>query len=272
MLVPQRQRALRVWSRAARFMRRGGSGTRAPADTEPLDEGEQAALVAELERSAAAQARLWRVRRLARRAALSSPRACCARRPLTPSRCAQRCFGGVGAALAALFAYASLWQLVHPWQSVFHADYSGALGHRAVAAADAAAAACIGGAAHALLRAARQPEEQRAALRQLAAAGALALCTSAFWAVAWRRHAALRARRCCVSPVAAPDSCAASPHAGCIAHAALAAQTTRSSCCGCRSRRSTRSCARTWSAASTTRSERRGAARAAHNLRRLCAF
>ena len=44
-------------------MRRGASAPRVPAaDVEPLDEAEQSALVAELARASAAQARFWRVR------------------------------------------------------------------------------------------------------------------------------------------------------------------------------------------------------------------
>ena len=44
-------------------MRRGRAGPTVPAaDVEPLDEAEQIAIVAELARDSAAQARFWRVR------------------------------------------------------------------------------------------------------------------------------------------------------------------------------------------------------------------
>jgi hypothetical protein len=105
---------------------------------------------------------------------------------------AQRCFACVGIGLAAVFAWAAAWQVLHPWQVVFHADFYGTLSHRAVAAVDVAAAACIGAASHALLRATSSVDAQRAAGRQLAVSACVALATSAFWSVAWLRRAVTR--------------------------------------------------------------------------------
>jgi len=202
-------------------MRRGASAPRVPAaDVEPLDEAEQSALVAELARASAAQARFWRVRTALNKSCFPPPawpRAAVAQ----PLDRAQGCFGLVGLALAALFAWAAVWQVVEPWQVrsfavpytpparltpllqlVFHADFYGVLPAIAVAAADAAAAASVGAASFVLLRAASQPPKPDALPRAEPprTVAALAVATSAFWGIAWVRLLRLRATEADAAP------------------------------------------------------------------------
>ena len=126
----------------------------------------------------------------------------------------QGCFGLVGLALAALFAWSAVWQVLQPWQVrrcsvaaplcsahatlpqlVFHADFYGVLPAVAVAAADACGAVCVGAASVTLLRAALQPLKPDALPRAEPprTAAALAVATSAFWGIAWMRLLRLRA-------------------------------------------------------------------------------
>ena len=120
----------------------------------------------------------------------------------------------MGLALAALFAWAAVWQVLQPWQVrlfvlrrglfalltalpqlVFHADFYGVLPAVAVAAADACGAACVGAASVTLLRAASQPLKPDALphAEPPRTAAALAIATSAFWGIAWVRLLRLRA-------------------------------------------------------------------------------
>ena len=192
-------------------MRRKSAARAEPAEVEPLDEAEQSALVAELARASAAQARFWRVRTRKQVAlpAATQPRST-APHPLTPRTGLLRLCGvGAGGAVclgcrvagAAALAGASfvVRRLFAPLtalpQLVFHADFYGVLPAIAVAAADACGAACVGAASVTLLRAALQPLKPDAQphAEPPRTAAALAIATSAFWGIAWVRLLRLRA-------------------------------------------------------------------------------
>jgi len=142
-----------------------------PADVEILDTSEQSAILAELSALQQTQNRRWR-RRLA----------------------------AAGLCLATCLSYAAAAQVQHPWQLVVHAHLYGALPTSAVVLADALAALAVLLASFALLRS--QPELQRVTDARLKVAGALALLSSAVYAlgvgrvfahadsVASRQHAA----------------------------------------------------------------------------------